>query len=637
MAAVAVAVAAGGYRIGPVLVAPAVYALALVPAVVAVAAGRHPVGAVAFTPRAKVVLRVALIALVLVLMLARQLPADLGSRLSAVAGFGVIAASWWWPRPGAVRLSVALAVVAAAGPEVARGEQVGVLLVAAAAAAVALVVSQTLAAGRYPVLGGGPAAPGRPRRVAGEAALVVLALLAGALLASRMDSQRPRPTEARSGAEPARAQPDPLAYRDTLDPAEAGAARQGDPDQVLLHVRTGPAGVLRAVTFDRWDGRRWRRSAPLVTVPDLGIQPLRLPPDGPFPGNISEQRIRVEAAYLGVVVGSPRVHSYDLPGGAEIGFDGTVRPVPALGRGAVYTAETSRVAATADDLRAAGPDASLVGQPDLRSDPPLSPRARSLVERLTAAAPSAYDAVVAVSDHLAAAVTLADDAAPLAAGADVVDSVLFGDRPTTPERLATALAVLTRAAGIPSRVAAGFLPGHRPFFGGDFVVRAGDAHTWVEVPFTGIGWQRFDPSGRIAAAEQQDSQWARLRRAWDRFWPLVVALVACAIALVARRVVLRRRRLAALPWATRYFAHLTRVGTDRGRPRRPAETPAEYAAVLAGGVLADERLVEVGRVVTAAAWSGREPAPDTRRWAEQVLDEAARATRRRRTRRPIPK
>ena len=36
----------------------------------------------------------------------------------------------------------------------------------------------------------------------------------------------------------------------------------------------------------------------------------------------------------------------------------------------------------------------------------------------------------------------------------------------------------------------------------------------------------------------------------------------------------------------------------------------------------DIRLVEVGEVITAAAYSGREPPPDIRAWADQVVREA---------------
>ena len=59
---------------------------------------------------------------------------------------------------------------------------------------------------------------------------------------------------------------------------------------------------------------------------------------------------------------------------------------------------------------------------------------------------------------------------------------------------ASTMTVLLRAAGVPARVAYGFLPGSRGTDGVEVVSAAG-AHYWVEVYFPGIGWIEFDPTG----------------------------------------------------------------------------------------------------------------------------------------------
>jgi len=53
---------------------------------------------------------------------------------------------------------------------------------------------------------------------------------------------------------------------------------------------------------------------------------------------------------------------------------------------------------------------------------------------------------------------------------------------------------MLRALGIPSREVNGFLPGEYNDLAGDYIVRARDAHSWVEVYFPGEGWQVFDPT-----------------------------------------------------------------------------------------------------------------------------------------------
>ncbi|MDQ2827390.1 MAG: hypothetical protein M3Y04_10605, partial [Actinomycetota bacterium] len=94
-----------------------------------------------------------------------------------------------------------------------------------------------------------------------------------------------------------------------------------------------------------------------------------------------------------------------------------------------------------------------------------------------------------------------------------------------------------------------------------------------------------------------------------------------------------RQRRTALPWATRFFTRLERAGRARGRPRRPEETPKEYAAGLTAGVLPDPRLIEVGELITVAAWSSRDPNREDKDRAETVLRQATRAAPARRLRR----
>lgn len=72
---------------------------------------------------------------------------------------------------------------------------------------------------------------------------------------------------------------------------------------------------------------------------------------------------------------------------------------------------------------------------------------------------------------------------------DPLSSFLFDRRAGHCEDFATALAVLLRLEGIPSRVVTGFVGGER--FGSRYHVRAGDAHAWTEAYLDGA-WQRFD-------------------------------------------------------------------------------------------------------------------------------------------------
>jgi transglutaminase-like putative cysteine protease len=63
------------------------------------------------------------------------------------------------------------------------------------------------------------------------------------------------------------------------------------------------------------------------------------------------------------------------------------------------------------------------------------------------------------------------------------------------EQYATAMAVLLRVAGLPSRVAVGFTPGQKvPGEKNTYSVTTSDAHAWPEAWFPGTGWVRFEPT-----------------------------------------------------------------------------------------------------------------------------------------------
>ncbi|MEO8025021.1 MAG: DUF3488 and transglutaminase-like domain-containing protein [Bryobacteraceae bacterium] len=62
------------------------------------------------------------------------------------------------------------------------------------------------------------------------------------------------------------------------------------------------------------------------------------------------------------------------------------------------------------------------------------------------------------------------------------------------EYFASAMAVMLRTLGIPSRVATGFAGGTYNSVSGWHVIRASDAHSWVEAWLPGRGWTVFDPT-----------------------------------------------------------------------------------------------------------------------------------------------
>jgi len=77
---------------------------------------------------------------------------------------------------------------------------------------------------------------------------------------------------------------------------------------------------------------------------------------------------------------------------------------------------------------------------------------------------------------------------------DPLANFLFERRKGHCEYFASAMAVMLRAVGIPSRVVTGFASGVFNPLTGWQVVRASDAHSWVEAWIPGRGWTTYDPT-----------------------------------------------------------------------------------------------------------------------------------------------
>jgi transglutaminase-like putative cysteine protease len=79
-------------------------------------------------------------------------------------------------------------------------------------------------------------------------------------------------------------------------------------------------------------------------------------------------------------------------------------------------------------------------------------------------------------------------------GPQPLSSFLFDAKSGHCEYFASSMAILLRAAGIPTRLINGFQMGEYNPVGGDYIVRESDAHSWVEVYVPSRGWAEFDPT-----------------------------------------------------------------------------------------------------------------------------------------------
>ena len=93
--------------------------------------------------------------------------------------------------------------------------------------------------------------------------------------------------------------------------------------------------------------------------------------------------------------------------------------------------------------------------------------------------------------------SFAYDLSPGEAQGDPVNYFLFTSKKGHCEYFASAMVLLLRTLGIPSRIVGGYLGGDWNEIGQYFLVRQSDAHTWVEVWIEDRGWVTFDPTPEV--------------------------------------------------------------------------------------------------------------------------------------------
>jgi hypothetical protein len=276
---------------------------------------------------------------------------------------------------------------------------------------------------------------------------------------------------------------------------------------------------------------------------------------------------------------------------------------------------------TREELEAIGePEVPLQLHNYLQRPESLSPEFRQLARDVTREAGNRIEKVEGVMAHLAQfQYTLELRESPrVQAGADPVEGFVFDTKAGHCEYYATAMALMLREVGVPTRNVNGYYGAHFNDMGDFYAVRQADAHSWVEVYFDGLGWVTFDPTppaGRMAgddapmwpaASQLVDAvRNAYLENVIDfnlgkqlellqemgirndegrrRFNPgalvgwLALPLLGGAVWVLATR---RRRRGTISPEATIYLRLLRKLAS-RGHARRPGESAHRFAQRLA--------------------------------------------------------
>ena len=305
---------------------------------------------------------------------------------------------------------------------------------------------------------------------------------------------------------------------------------------VVMRVQTGkPLGYerlrWRGVGLTTFDGKRW-------TSPERKSQTLSPSPDGwiymgdpaqktntPGPGilyTVYLEPLATDAIFVPGKVVSLQGNFTGEGGGSFSAMrrsyilrDSTDTLLnPFHNYGALRYAGFSRLPPlNAAKLRAAPTNYSAdITEVYLQLPRQLDPRIPELARQIAKDAKTPFDKALVMESYLRGrfAYTLNLTGKP---GDDPLAHFLFETRAGHCEYFASAMTIMLRTLGIPAREVNGFLPGEYNDLGGDYIVRASDAHSWVEVYFPGNEWQVFDPTP--AAPENSGNFLTRLGKYAD--------------------------------------------------------------------------------------------------------------------------
>ena len=288
----------------------------------------------------------------------------------------------------------------------------------------------------------------------------------------------------------------------------------------VMHVYSPGEGFLnvrwRGAALTHFDGKRWY---------NLSAADTRLRPEGrrillnddleKRPGRRISYEVRLSdiASDVLLIAGTPESLIID----AQVVWrsaNGTLR-VPRISAANLRYAVSSVLEEETLDSAQLSP-AERIETLEL---PPIDARIPQLAAEMTAGAATPEDRARALERRLRHdyGYTLQMLPAPVT---DPLATFLFVRKKGHCEYFASAMAVMLRSLGIPSRVVTGFLSGvYNPMTGWQ-VIRASDAHSWVEAWFPHRGWVTFDPTPADPSPSAA-GLWTRaglVLDAADQFW-----------------------------------------------------------------------------------------------------------------------
>ena len=254
----------------------------------------------------------------------------------------------------------------------------------------------------------------------------------------------------------------------------------------------------RGMVFDHYDGRSWRNSlgSGAFLSRERGGGGFTLAAQG-HPGRTIYQEFILEPLDTKVLFGVTfPIHVNGRFGSIKVNSMGALSLASVPATRIDYTVTSRIPVLTIQDASSRSVDYPPAFRKIYFQLPEGSDRIRGLAEEILGSAgdpETILQKTLAIENYLEANYRYTLDVQPAPSG-NPIEDFLFVQKAGFCEHYATSMTLLLRSIGIPARLVTGFLPGEWNEFGKYYTVRQSNAHSWVEVWFTGSGWYPFDPT-----------------------------------------------------------------------------------------------------------------------------------------------
>jgi transglutaminase-like putative cysteine protease len=304
----------------------------------------------------------------------------------------------------------------------------------------------------------------------------------------------------------------------TVDPYQATMALGGPrtPGNTLIMDIAVPRQLRsvywQAIVYDTYENGRWRiaeDSEPRLHFPDDG--PLQIPQTLMREG--VNQVVQNYIPNTGFIYAAPELYYTDKQMIIESTRDEqgdelvtTTRSRYVLRQGEIYNVSSRVSTADADTLRRAG-----TGYPEwvttryLQMPDSITDETIALAEEIASPFDNPFDKSIAIRDYLRNNITYNDQIPAPPERSEPIDHILFDTQEGYCTYYASAMAIMLRSQGVPSRVVSGYAQGEFDPETSSYRVRANNAHTWVEVYFPSYGWIQFEPTVSIPIVDRPES------------------------------------------------------------------------------------------------------------------------------------